>query len=56
MLGVDVITVYRWETARRFPRGRNLVTYACFLERLGADLREAAEQCGSAHGADCGTA
>lgn len=41
-LDVDVITLYRWETGRREPQGRNLTAYAKFLERLGADLRAAA--------------
>lgn len=41
-LDIDPITLYRWETGRREPQGRNLNAYARFLERLGADLREAA--------------
>lgn len=43
-LGVDVISLYRWETGRRVPRGGYLVAYARFLERAGLDLKQAAAE------------
>jgi transcriptional regulator with XRE-family HTH domain len=36
-LKVDRVTISRWETGTRTPRGRNLQAYAAVLERLLTD-------------------
>lgn len=40
--GWDSVSLYRWETGRRVPRGAYLVAYGRFLERAGLDLKRAA--------------
>jgi DNA-binding transcriptional regulator YiaG len=39
-LGVHRVTVARWETGRRRPRGKLLSSYAALLEKLRQETQE----------------